>query len=440
MSRNANTIEFFPISEANKVLTSTLRTLRQRVATVRITITTPRQFREEWRKLIKAERMGAGLVIFDNDAGITQELQALVEDIAFEGGRPDIRELVKGIIFDHHGLFYDPENPEVNSVMQVLDYIENVLQREGNENEKIAFLKQAFQGNISTDNIGDGSLALWICYNLDEIIDDAPLRKKIRYATWVEDFGLFQDAVPPLASVQDPDFREGIGIGYAMLNLYNRVLQEYGVKGSDRFGQLKREVQKLLINDVLEGITDAIYDVSSREAGAGRFLRDVERAKSVTSAAHKSFMREVRTFLKREGLDLSVLDDIYIVLEDPSGSNNGLFADWVAGPGSHTKPIHLALKPLAPSSDGNPRFQMILSVVSHGKEQKMPSLAALGQQIQEANLKKASRMGILEGQAGAVFGRDAVQVAFGPGLLLLPKEILKVVADFYQGSIDPFHI
>lgn len=330
-----------------------------------------------------------GFTVFDNDAGLTQ----------LPADHP--------AIMDHHGRYFASEKPEVNSTMKFLDHIEAFLKDPKNkdlaEEQKAARLKRDF-ARVSTNNLGDGAWCIWIAKNLDLVARDPALRQRIRLATGFEDFGFFGPKAYADAK-SDPALAQAIELQQSIFKGYDQILRKYGVEGSDRFDQLPAEKQRLLMDETLRFIGQSLDDPAFRGRNAKAFAAEVAQARENVRAA------EIKP-------SVPGLEDIFVFDADkiPGGS---LFANWGGPPLAHGKGLQLSFKALAGG-----RTQFILAVPNGVQA---PSLKPLGEAVQKANEAKARELG-LKDDRGAVLGRDALQFAFSPGLLLTPQEIMGALA------------
>lgn len=342
-----------------------------------------------------------GIVVLDNDAALGQ--------IPLER--------TKGIIIDHHGRHFDPKNPEVDATMKFLDTMETALKGPGTMAEKIARFKQD-NAIHSTNNLGDGAWSAWIAKNAERVMLDPALRAKIRLATEFEDFGFFGGKAYALAKT-NPALAEAVELQQAVFKLYDQALARSGVKGSDRFDSLPAPQQRILMDEVMQGMTRVLDDVAFRQTSAKAFAADIEAAKAQVQAARTGLTPEAKAQLAAEGVDAKLLDDMFIYNSDKI-QGGGTFANWGGPAVAHESGLQMNFKSLP-----GDRTQFILAV-PNGKAAQ--NLKPLGEAIAKANAEKAAGMGLKPADAGAVMGRDALQFAFAPGLVLTPQEILMVMA------------
>lgn len=326
-------------------------------------------------------------------------------------------ERTKGLIIDHHGRHYDPQAPEVNATMKYLDGVEQALAGPGTMAEKVARLKQD-SAIHSTNNLGDGAWSAWIAKNIERVAADPALRARIRTATEFEDFGFF-GAKAYVSAKGNPALTEAIELQQAVFKVYDQALTRHGIKGSDRFDALPAAKQRILMDEVMADMTRVVDSPGLRQSNAKSFAADIESAKNQVQAARTGLTPEARAKLVSEGVDPKALDDIFIYNADKV-QGGGTFANWGGPAMAHESGLQLNFKTLA-----NDRTQFILAV-PNGKAAQ--NLKPIGEAIAKANVEKAAGMGLKPTEAGAVMGRDALQFAFAPGLVLTSEEIMMVMA------------
>lgn len=346
-----------------------------------------------------------GLTVFDNDAGLTasKRWQALGVEAAW------LEKM--GIVKDHHGPFFDPKAPEVDSTMKLLDRVEQVLASEGPRGA-LKVLRAELK-NVSTNNLGDGAWADWISHNLERVVGDPALRRRLREATGYEDFGFF-GAKAAEAAKENPSAAAARELQHAAFRAYDRALARHGIKGSDRFDSLPPAQQARLMAEVRGELSRAVEDPAFRRSQAAEFESRLEAAKLQVEEAAFGLDAASREALARKGVPPTALDGLFVY--DAGKINaDGQFAGWGAAPQAHGGQILLGVRPMA---DGRTGF--ILSV-PNGME--APSLAPLGQALRAV---EAAREG--GGKPGNIGGRDSLQFSFD-GLRMTPQELLMAVAE-----------
>lgn len=346
-----------------------------------------------------------GLTIFDNDAGLlaSKRWQALGVEAAW------LEKM--GIVKDHHGPYFDPKAPEVDSTMKVLDRVEQVLAAEG----KDAGLKTLRRelANESTNNLGDGAWADWISHNIERIVADEGLRRRLRQATGYEDFGFFGAKAAEVAKA-DPSAAAARELQHAAFRVYDEALARYGIKGSDRFDSLPPVQQRRLMAEVRKEMSRLVDDPGYRRVQAGEFESRLEAAKLQVDQAEFGLDAASREALAAKGVPPTALDGIF-VYDAGKIQADGQFAGWGAAPQAHGNQILLGVRPMP---DGRTGF--ILSV-PNGME--APSLASLGKALQAAEAAREA-----SGKPGSVGGRDSLQFSFD-GLRMTPQELLMTLAE-----------
>jgi hypothetical protein len=314
---------------------------------------------------------------------------------------------------DHHGAYFDANNPEVNTTMLLLRDIERTLSKNGASPKALDALARRFE-RVHTDNLGDGMWAAWIARNIRRVAQEPALREKISRATHYEDFGLFgRQAVEQAKS--DPKLAEAIELQNSILHGYDAIVRDNKLS-SDRFDSLPAERQREVFERALAHIDRVLAEPDYRAAQASEFEKNVEAARI---AAEKAAIKPPAELL-RDPDAARVLRDVRLVDYDKL-DGHGLFAGWAGQARSHDKALLLSFKTLAPDAEGRPRTQMILSV-PHGKTYR--ALEPIGAWLRAANEARAKKLDVDPKTAGAVFGRAALQVAFAPGLLLTRGEIV----------------
>ncbi|MBI4678497.1 MAG: hypothetical protein HY748_13035 [Elusimicrobia bacterium] len=356
------------------------------------------------------KRGKGGIVILDNDAGL-------------KGMDPKMAERLK-VVMDHHGPYFDAKNAEVDATMRLLSFIDEVMLDPGPTEAKIQYLRQRF-GKYSTNNLGDGAWAAWIVDNISLVARDPALRGRIRQATWFEDFGFFGNKAKETAK-GDPALGEAIELQQSVFDIYDQALRKHGVKGVDRFDSMPAETQKVLMQEVMAEMSKVVADPKTRGARAGRFRSALEAAQKQVEAARID-LSGAKSQLKNEGFSGKALDDMFVFSADKISAEGGVFANWGGPSQAHDMPLQLSFKSLAADPMGNGRTQFILAV-PNGKA--AATLKPLGEAISKANLEKAKSLGVGPQEAGMVMGRDALQFAFPPGILLTPTEILLEIGRF----------
>lgn len=374
----------------------------------------------------EGRRLGElGLIISDTQLNVTTKLTS--DPILGRQG-----------IFEHHGAYFNPDQEEVNSTMLLLGDMEESLATGGVSEKTIRRLEQRYE-RAFTDNAGDGLLSVWVARNVRRLARKPGLRDFLRLATRYEDFGLFGRKAEKLAG-SDPAQAAAIEFMDAVLNRYDAILKAHRLD-SDRFGQLPDADQRDISKQAMAAISSALDDPQFRKANAAEFRAAVERSKKIAAAselrlAPDSLMALEREFGSPQAAEQGVrasLGRIFIIDADPL-KEEGVFAGWAGAPRAHDRALFITFKSL-PETEGIPRTQMIFSVPNGETAQ---SLELFGEWLKQANLAKAENLNIPAAKAGSVFGREALQVAFPPGLLLSRQEILSELVRFehYRAAIE----
>jgi hypothetical protein len=396
------------------------------------------------------------LVILDTNVGLGPELNALVDHLERlnpSGLTPYARELntdtrsaiirtiMKDIIMDHHdvGLFYDSEQPETNTTMHLLTLIERELSTHGDQAGPI--LARTFQ-SVSTDNLGDVALSLWILRHLPRVLADKTLRHDLASIAWIEDFGIFGTLLRDVLAKPNSSMEFLMNTDYAILRLYDKTLQKFNVIGSDRFTfALSPEQQHALIEEIIAGI-DRILDEhggAARTEGARAFHQDIADAKPFWQVAEE----RSRGAFTAAGLDINgpLSGEIVWYNATHEKAPGGVFANWVAA----AQLLPERIQQLSVSALPNGRFGLILAVrngmniqflAQHGT-----TLAGVGEALNNANEKKMRKLPLLYPQPTAtdlrpVVGRTAIQFSFNPGLILTFEEIAQTMDAYARSLIE----
>src|SRR3989338_9232962 len=357
----------------------------------------------------------------------------------------------QGIVFDHHGPFFDPTRPERNTTMQVLDFIEECLSGPGTPAQKMADLKRIFR-RVSTDNLGDGGWAVWISQHLDEVAANPALRDKIRLATFYEDFALFGGTRFEQQATQA--MKEAKELQDAILNGYDTLLEKYGVSGGDRFHMLPPQKQQELMREAQALIDDVLKNSESRAQGARAFTGMQTQASKAVNAAHEAMAADIKTNLMRQGKTAEEAERIVTRLKGHvyvfdggkiSSSEFGTFSAWSAPAREHELPLQLNIRTLP---DGRTSF---ILANPQGRAMSVSSLKPIGEKIRAAHLRnftaKTRQTLSAQGLSGAELeaalqkavaeetaavskegGRDALQFSFR-GVDVSPEEMAEILAD-----------
>lgn len=338
-----------------------------------------------------------------------------------------------GILFDHHGPFFDPRRPKYNTTMQVLDYIEEAMAGPGNSTDKIAFLKRTFRF-VTTDNLADGAWSIWIAQNLEKIIADEALRHMIRFATEYEDFGVFatefQQRALQLSQQGDFSLQMAMDLQQAILRGFDEILKQYGVKYSDRFNLLPKREQQRLMQEALNVISMCLESPTFLRGKKDAFLYYQAEAVGAVEAGYQS----LRKILLESGLGEEFLgrieDSVYYFNGNAiDATHYGIFASWAAPAQAHDKAIQLNISP----REGGKVVYILAN--PEGRPMPMSSLMNIGREIQALHLKRSFEKGEITEQQfteatrqlqSQGIGRDALQFSF-QGVYLTPREIVEII-------------
>lgn len=161
-----------------------------------------------------------------SDVGDGKEEEQKEGDLCvFDCGPP--QESPRLRVYDHHGKYYNPDLPEVNSTEQVLRDISAFVEKHGHGEDSVEKLEKRFE-RVHTDNLGDGLWCVWISRNIQRVATDSNLRALISRCTNYEDFGLFGQSVLK-ASLHDAELKIAIILQEAIFNGYDRLIARYYV-------------------------------------------------------------------------------------------------------------------------------------------------------------------------------------------------------------------
>ncbi|MSP18307.1 MAG: hypothetical protein EXR74_01920 [Bdellovibrionales bacterium] len=379
--------------------------------------------------------------------------------------------LVEAFTFDHHGPFLKfgknvPHNNEKrNTSKQLLDFISSEVGGLSGQPLaiKIMDLQKQFS-EVSTDNLGDGALAIWISRNLDLVARNSRLRAELSQLTFFEDFGFFGTKFEKIANQTDnKNLILAIKRQKALFVAYDQILKEarnrandpaLGLNTSDRFGQLGGEEQHRIVEKAILAIDRIISDPIYAFEEAGKFDLAIEKAQKkvptmvaalredvvkhlvgVASSDRETSMGRVNQQVER------LLEDTFITYDiDPNATEGGgRFATWGAVPRAHDKPNQVSL---IKRPDGKTGF---IFAHPHGRPVKHQFKEA-AEEIKRVHLE---RLGINLRNSGMT--SDAVNEALqrapfdvvsrpGPsdfffsfnGVLLSPAEITVILMKHYN--------
>jgi hypothetical protein len=220
---------------------------------------------------------------------------------------------------------------------------------------------------VTTDNLGDGALAVWASQNLDRLVRDPSLRRSLAGATFYEDFGVFgtkwteieRRLASPSSRLLSSEMQEtrqraantlssARELTEALFNQYDNLLQDAyrrhpeipGVASSDRFNMLPRDEQIQITRKAVSAIDRAISDPNYRQQQAQEFRQSVERMALGSQKSHERLKTDLVAHLEKErGLSheaaKQLVDDfskdVYAVYSPkPGDPNYGRFASWQA--------------------------------------------------------------------------------------------------------------
>lgn len=279
--------------------------------------------------------------------------------------------LAQAFTFDHHGPFLRADkkdsNIRRNSSKQVLEHIKK-LNKEPLGAQKLAELEATA---ASTDNLADGVLAIWILRHATRVANDPELQRDLAAATFYEDYGLFGTKYDELADPTLPSREQlvrGREIAEAILQDYDLILQEararnsssqYGVNFSDRFGQLPKSEQKIIVDKALSVLDRHLStkpdDLAARKAKSHDFRHAVELARQSAEMNHEKSKQHLMKHLEMQGFDTelatALVDEfssqIYIIHTlNPNSPGVGRFSTWAAIPRAHTQNTQVEIIPM----------------------------------------------------------------------------------------------
>lgn len=253
--------------------------------------------------------------------------------------------LAQAFTFDHHGPFLRADrrmpsnNEKRNSTKQVVEHIQSIMKDRSLTPEQRAQKLRDLEGvTLSTDNLGDGVLAMWAVRNARRIAADPKLQRAMMAATFYEDYGLFgtkfdelmvrPEELPALArkaGESDADYaardrarhqqaaqaREDLMLGreiaQSLLQNYDGIVREardrvvaanppkdspaWQVGYSDRFSMLSPDEQRAMIAQGMQAVDRAFStdpaDIARRKKDASDFVAAVSRAMDAVPQAHQ---------------------------------------------------------------------------------------------------------------------------------------------------------
>ena len=271
----------------------------------------------------------------------------------------------KGPTVDHHGKFREADRPFNNTTKQVLNRVEEIGRDTSlSEVQKADLLKKEF-GTVTTDNIGDGMMAIYVARNSEKIMKDPELRSVIKSANFYEDFAMFGTKYQEIAQ-KSARFKKGVETDQALLDLYDEVGKKYGLKGSDRFDSLPAEKQKALVEDVQSGIGKVLNDPTEAARRRANFLAGQERAvasiKSNALIGESSPIAQLAAQKAGSGPIHDALQKIQFVESDKIPASNGVFTNWSGVPMTHDKSLQMSV-----FTDANTGKTGFILAVPHGR-------------------------------------------------------------------------
>jgi len=383
------------------------------------------------------------LAIFDTNEGFAQSAQqalqahlekhplpaGLTQQEAAAESQRRLIQMLNGIVFDHHVPFYDPSLPETNSAMLLLDYIEQTLAAHGGdaagaEKELIKKFRR-----VSTDNVGDGVLALWMARHLPLLVRDVEFRALMRDVAWIEDYGNFGTRLRQ--RVRGPEgrrWRRARTREYAVLKIYDDALARIGARGSDRFAALPTlkkdwEAQARWMNDLLQEMTGAL--IKEDRAGAREFEKRLIRARKRWSRA---LWKKERLAAALNGAAPGALLQQTTVFDGTVGSaEGGVFENFIAPTEVSELPFQIITWP---ASDGT--RNMFIMAIRNGVPADLVDndLTNVLPFIESAERAKSEPVPGRE--PGLLIARPFVLAAFTWPLLQTAEELLRAVNRYGQ--------
>lgn len=358
--------------------------------------------------------------------------------------------LYSRINIDHHGkgIWFDPSHPNRNTTSLVLDYLAWAKKEvfPGDPAQAARFLKNRLK-NVSSDNLGDASMAIWSIKNLEHIAADPSLEKKLRFMAFNEDFGIFgsrvrdKEANLRKMALADPEKYGFVAIKYAdfltrqrvILSGYDRILNEAGVHSSDRYPQLPEVEQTKLALKGVEVVEHAIHGkVNDLLPESTNYIAKIRSARDEISKDMVKFHKELQQLAELSAKEFAFLDSqVHIFRTGEIPIKYGVFVSWLAGATGHTKSAMLNI--------GEGSFIMS---IPDGKLFPV-SLESVAKAVREANVDKVRSIwrGKVSPQelkekmdtAAKVVGDRGPRLAFSFGGLSLTRgELLRVIAQLLK--------
>ncbi len=207
------------------------------------------------------------------------------------------------VVFDHHGGYRHHKN---DSTQQVIDFILNAM-KTSDRSKKLIELQEQFQV-VSTDNLGDASLAIWVLNYLSDIVQCPDFLNFIRTLTEYEDFGVFGKFEEENARLKkDTHQLNAIEAAQSLLHEYEKLIKKYHLT-SDRFDSLSVLLQKKIFYEIQKSIYDlfmlvqnqGIENKSFHLEGSTQFRKNRENSLKYVKLAHQkaihAFTRELKKY------------------------------------------------------------------------------------------------------------------------------------------------
>ncbi|MBU1917663.1 hypothetical protein KKF63_06040, partial [bacterium] len=342
---------------------------------------------ENYRSLIVADTSVAGHSADYAGRGVDQGF--------FGNDVPGVRTL------DHHGDFAlgaEGQTDARNSTMKMLDVMEEALARHDGNIERA--VQELNIGAATTDNLGDGGWCVWMARNQRQVLADGNLRNMIREATFFEDVSAFgttylgQEGSPAL-QLQAAIFFE-----------YNRILDEHGIVGTDRFSDAQAAS---ILEQACAAIDHMVADETARAQAADAFFRDVE------GTAHLASEEAV--------ISNASVDGQVVFFDTSKLGGASTFTRFLAIPRAHALSMHVNCVPLP----GN-KYLYFVGIPHDRSLPSGKSLVDVVDRVRAAEAAKAVALGI-EAQDIWVAKAEVMFVAKGKTSLLTPDELSAILTD-----------
>jgi hypothetical protein len=357
--RRAGAGEFLPIPDAVEIVKAAhekLKSALDRLESAGKPALSPEAEAQLFRAILTSERAG---LVTSIDVGLFDFLP---------------EHLAKAITRDHHSIHFDPKRPQVSTTMLIAEEIGRIRGLRIPLEEKIARLENEFRA-ITTNNMGDAIFATILTRHLPELVEKGGIEiaskggsKALLTLEMIWRLGRFEDfeffgstAMGEGKKRSAPGeivLRDLIHLVLANYHVYDQLLLEFGVKGSDRFDDLSREDQKAIVERATARVEENLKSYEFRLGRAQIFKSSVDSLKKSVLDGHEA----MAAYLLEHGMtkeDVRELGEKIFFFFDPA--TGGRFASWDAPGLTHKSKIQWQAMEF-PQENGESKWGFVLAV------------------------------------------------------------------------------